>query len=460
MDKFINKTLVLFSLLLLLPASVFVFDTYQKLYTDTETPTLSRYIKANLLSSNDKVDSGITNASVSTEEVKENLYAIKETKDTPTVKFYQTIVDWRYRINVMLDKKNVTDVEVLSCSDNFSGTYDRNWYKLTFFNPWDEKFYYNIAEEFNNYCNIPYKFKFKYDWYELIKEYKLFINRDIKINSYRIFSMLDEYSFDLQTEDIEEKNNNAYINSLTKNDCLNILRRSTSFYWRTEICDTVWIRWEIISLWEDIYMIDFKKNEFDWSSVFRRVFDFNNMKEVENIDKEIFVNSGDISKDFRHRIFPNKLVTNSFIYNLNSWEKDSVFRDFNKKITHFFTKASIIEIEEINSGIKTNVKWIDKNDFNEFFIVKDWYLALIWKNNWTFESNLLKLYYWKIKDWVVNLKSVTLTNTPLWCGKTMWDYITIENWVLTTKWDCNIWIDTLKLSLENEEIISQKKYSF
>ncbi len=70
---------------------------------------------------------------------------------------------------------DVNSIEILSCKENFSDTYDSNWYNLKSFKNWNSSFKYTIDKNFNNYCPIPYKVKLNYISWE-VKTVELNLN--------------------------------------------------------------------------------------------------------------------------------------------------------------------------------------------------------------------------------------------------------------------------------------------
>jgi len=69
---------------------------------------------------------------------------------------------WKYKIlwKIPFNNNDLTKIEVYSCESNLSKEYDVTPYILKSFNWTKTEFDYGISNDYDNYCDIPYKFRF------------------------------------------------------------------------------------------------------------------------------------------------------------------------------------------------------------------------------------------------------------------------------------------------------------
>lgn len=460
-----NKFLIFLLTLLAFPAWIQTYSLYEKIYKKQEKSSIELYFhkEKGTDSAIESIKSSENKIDIQTENITKKVETTKTSqKITPEVFLYQEWKDKDFLIYWSIWKWRVDKIEILTCKSSFSHLYDEKWYTLSEFKPGQNEFKFKASESFNNLCTIPYKFKFKY-WNETMWiEYEIFMPIPYDISKNKIDEVLSKYSIVLEANtDMNINESTAFISEFSPSVCKKLVAKSTTHYWQNEICEwTNWTYMQITNLWEKLYLLTLKENQMWGKLIFRRLYDLNKNKEVANLDKEIYVTDWNNLEDFRYKIHPHRLVTNTFIYNLTTWEKSPIYREFNDDITHFYSTSDWIKITDINSNKTYSILWIPKTEFNGHFTSKDWYFALLTGEDGKYYSESLNLYYGRLNDNKVTTKKITLGNLPLGCGKAIWTYTKIDGNILTTKWDCNVWVDAIEFNLDTEKLISKEKHKF
>jgi len=210
-----------------------------------------------------------------------------------------------------------------------------------------------------------------------------------------------------------------------------------------------WTEIRIKKIVENIYEINAHK-EFD--NYLSSVWDIKNMKQIYEIPGYDWVSWNS---------FKSILYTNKFVYDLDKWEIIGSEERINTYLTHTFeiNQNKEIIIRDISDGKKYMLKWdIWIDDMWNYFIVKDWYIALLSKNS-------DKVFYGKITDNEnIVLKSYNLEYEELDCGG-WWSiemyqwYIYIKNWKIVTKWSCPMFLNHTIFNLEDEILEENNKWS-
>lgn len=469
-----NKTLGVVLLILFIPAGLFSFGLYEKWHLKKENTIIERTFKKDIGIENTKPENTENKPIVAnTPILKEIIPEVEEPKIVGPfeVSYFQKGSGSDFQIIWKLkNSENIDSVSILTCKQNFSVEYDESWYELSAYNKWNNSFVFNTKEAFNNLCHIPYKIRYHSgENIVLENEFKIYFPWDNLISESESINVLKYYFPKIS---LVQSKNKVYVSwnkaqnkwDITKEDCSIILNKSTTRYWRNEICTDSRLTLSIEKVAESVYIISINEVWLWGDVIFRRALDLSTNKEIHNLDKQIHIPWQEYDV-WNHWFFYNidwsYLLTTAFIYDLSVREKKLVYNDFNWDVTHFYKNTSwLITLEEPVTWDKYYISGIPESEFHRHFIVKDWYLAIIWdKFNFTKEN--YNIYYAKLlKDKQVKASSIDVKALILWCWSPPVSHLEINNWILKNLKDCNLGLEMIEFDLIKNELISKSKYRF
>lgn len=343
-----------------------------------------------------------------------------------------------YSINWYFLNEKPETIEVLTCAKNHLKTYDREWYKLNY--SWKDKFKFNVRYNFNNICNIPYKFKFTawnnekivdFSLKETLKEKKALGSYEKVMNNLKIILKENWY---------KQVKNGIYW-ELSYYECYGLLDIEGL---STNVCE--WIKSDyssvgfwLISKWKWVYEIKVAELWMSPNPVLNYYY-------IEWTWEKIKKDNLNVIWDY--------LVWEKYVFDLVN--KKALSESKTTNLRDFFYDKNSWKITSFNWKENYKISWVN---LEKWFVMKNWYFVMLeWTDRYFsyWNKEKLKIYYGKSYPWLseINVKSFEVWNTRLWAlQKPSFNYFEINEDNLKITWDGFFGLDSVNFDLKNEKII-------
>ena len=278
-----------------------------------------------------------------------------------------------------INSPKIVKAMVLSCKENNSKEYEKEWYEIKKITEWNEYFFYNISKDFNNFCDIPYNFLITLDKWE--KLYTKVSIDEYNIKKYNIINEIENNNKiidNLKIRDIELKRISNIIENKNKDKYLYVL---------SEFSGDNNIDWKYTCYWNSYCTIVY----------------FNKEKNKNTI---LYIwNSQEIFPEYNPKFtFNNGVILNNiyaYPYNLDNFNEDKTDRKSLEKITYNNNSRkgrlyNIYYLDSWNLAIEDNYNWLNIYTPNS-------YIYEI-KNNENSDNILFNYPYYKIKEDLEEIK--------------------------------------------------------
>jgi len=331
-------------------------------------------------------------------------------------------------------------ISVLTCRDNFSPEYDKNWYNLGSYKQGQEKFQFNTTPKFGNRCDIPYKFKFILDWKEKVFSFDAWFDKRNPASLSDAKKIVNYYWVEnLTFEEVDKFTQKANIDD--KQTCLNVLSSLDDKSSLDSLCGDADYVLFLKKLTDSLYEIKISENIFAGRVVLNRFFDIDYNKEIFKYDtrKE--------NEKFSYKELDELFLSNLFSYNTKYWELLNKTKTVTADFSHYYFKENgMYFISDIPWNFRYWLKNITSDQISPNIKIKDNYIVILQKldNNDDNINEKIKVFYWEIFPGrnSIDLDNFSIMAQSLWCGEildhNMADYVDIVNKKIITKSSCSL----------------------